>query len=450
MVIRVVLSVVLVTAAAPLHALPAFPGAEGFGAQTPGGRAGQVLKVTTLEDGDEPGTFRWAVTREYPRIVVFEVSGTVVLKEPLFVESAERGFLTVAGQTAPGGGICISNAGFVLRNTHDVVLRHLRIRTGDSGPQAQPDALAIITCQRVVVDHCSISWGVDECFSITSHPEEAHGRCRDITAQWCMVHEGLQESTHPKGPHSKGLMVAYGPASVSLHHNLIAHCWDRNPYLPTEGHVPYIIDVVNNVVYNWGCAAGIGYPKENHNGRINLVGNHYIPGPDSVMQPSLSMGVRARIHASGNIDCVRTGDDQDQFRSVRWIGGIEDTEELKAGARFDAPPVTTWDYATATEMVLEHAGATLPERDTADARVVADVRNGSGRIIDHPSDVGGWPELAAGEVPADADDDGMPDAWERERGLDPGDSADATQDRDGDGYTNVEEYINGLCPVPGQ
>jgi hypothetical protein len=432
--------------AGQLSALPAFPGAEGFGSGTPGGRGGAVLKVTTLEDGDEPGTLRWALTRPYPRIVVFEVGGTIFLDEKLYV-GEEHAHLTIAGQTAPGGGICIANAPFGFWNTHDIIMRHVRIRAGDSGPSEAPDTLAINACQDVVIDHCSVSWGVDECLSITSHPPEAHGQLRGVTIQWSMIYEGLQESTHPKGAHSKGLMVAYGPASVSLHHNVIAHCYDRNPYLPTEGEVPYTMDVVNNVVYNWGAYAGVGYEKTNDNGRINWVGNRYIPGPDSREVPSLRMGVRAKVYASGNLGAVRTSEEMGQFAAVQWTGEIDDTSALKANEPFDAPAVTTWDCEEATALVLQHAGATLPARDSADARVVSDVRERSGTIIDHPSDVGGWPDLAPGEPPLDSDDDGMPDQWERERGLDPDDPADSRLDRNGDGYTNVEEYINELCPA---
>ncbi len=425
-------------------AIPAFPDAEGFGADTPGGRGGRVIKVTTLEDTHEPGSLRYALTAHDPRIVVFDVGGTIRLTESLTISGEECSYLTVAGQTAPGGGICVANANFLLGNDlHDVVIRHLRFRCGDSGPDKEPHALAINSAYNIVIDHCSISWGIDECLAITSFPEQ-QGNAHDITIQWCIVSEGLHDSTHAKGPHSKGLMIAYGPTRVSLHHNLIMHCNDRNPYLPTEGDFPYIMDVVNNVVYNWGSAAGIGYAKENHNGRINLVGNHYIMGPNSRERPCLTMGVNAKVHAQGNIGPMRTSLEQDEWDAVLW-NAKEPGTGLRAPERFDAPPVTTHSYSEAYELVLANVGTTLPERDAADKRLVQEVSTRTGRIIDHPSDVGGWPALAAGVPPKDADNDGMPDAWETTHGLNPQDPADAKADRDKDGYTNIEEYLNSLC-----
>jgi len=426
-----------------LGGVPAFPGAEGFGRDTPGGRGGQVLKVTTLEDSDKPGTLRWAMTQNGPRIVVFDVAGTIMLSKPLVVEGEERAFLTVAGQSAPGGGICIANDSVIVRHTHDIVLRHLRIRTGDTGASKEPDALGINSAWNMVVDHCSVSWGVDECLSITAFPKQ-QGNAHDITVQWCIVSEGLNKSTHSKGGHSKGLMVAYGPTRITLHHNLIAHCDDRNPYLPTEGSFPYIMDVVNNVVYNWGRTAGVGYGKTNHNGCINFVGNYYIKGPNSYPGVCLSMGVNAKIHARDNIGPTRTSPEQDEWNAISWKRK-DASPELRVNERFDAPPVTTHSYLEAYEHVLPGVGATRPQRDAADNRLIQEVKTNTGRIIDHPSDVGGWPKLATGSPPPDADGDGMPDAWETSHGLNPRDAADASADRDRDGYTNIEEYLNSLC-----
>ncbi|MFQ5809451.1 MAG: pectate lyase, partial [Armatimonadota bacterium] len=193
--------------------------------------------------------------------------------------------------------------------------------------------------------------------------------------------------------------------------------------------------------------AGIGYAKENHNGRINFVGNHYIMGPNSRQRPCLTMGVNARIYARGNIGPMRTAPGQDEWDAVVW-NAKEPGTGLRSPERFDAPPVTTHSYTGAYELVLADAGATVPERDVGDRRLVQEVRTRTGRIIDHPSDVGGWPELAPGAPPKDADGDGMPDAWEAAHALDPEDPSDGSADRDGDGYTNIEEYLNSLCATP--
>ncbi|MEW6355162.1 MAG: pectate lyase [Planctomycetota bacterium] len=435
---------VIVSSIAHAHArLPAFPSAEGFGGDTPGGRGGRVIHVTTIEDNDSPGTLRYALTSKGPRIVVFDVGGTIRLKKALHVEGEERSYLTIAGQTAPGGGVCISNASLIFSGgVHDVVLRYLHIRTGDQGPDREPDALGINSVYNMIVDHCSVSWGVDECLSITAFPKQ-QGDAHDITVQWCIVSEGLNRSTHSKGAHSKGLMVAYGPTRITLHHNLIMHCYDRNPYLPTEGEFPYIVDVVNNVVYNWGNAAGIGYQKTNHNGCINFVGNYYIAGPSSRPRPCLTMGVNAKIYARGNIGPTRTSRDEDEWKAVSW-NPKELRPGLKAPERFDAPPVATYSYEETYHRVLADAGATRPQRDAVDTRLIREVNTGAGRIIDHPSDVGGWPVLDKGVPPKDSDQDGMPDGWETAQGLNPHDAADANADRDKDGYTNIEEYLNSL------
>jgi len=280
--------------------------------------------------------------------------------------------------------------------------------------------------------------------SITAFPKQ-EGNAHDITIQWCIVSEGLRKSTHPKGAHSKGLMIAYGPTRITVHHNLIVHCNDRNPYLPTEGAFPYVVDVVNNVVYNWGSNAGIGYRKTNHNGHINFVGNHYIKGPNSRTRPCLTMGVDARVHARGNIGPMRTSLDQDEYLAVQWTGP-QKRPGLRAEQRFDAPQVTTHSCQEARRLVLAGAGATLPRRDAVDRRLVEEVETRTGRIIDHPSDVGGWPELRSAPAPADADNDGMPDQWEAKHGLNPRDASDATGDADGDGYSNIEEWLNGTDP----
>lgn len=451
------------------ESVPAFPGAEGFGAYPKGGRGGRVIAVTNLDDFDPeteapiPGSFRAACMAAGPRNIVFRLSGNIRLVAPLYITEP---YITIAGQTAPGDGISISGdvlgigtdiesvggrgvAPAAMNHTHDVVVRHLRIRCGPGRRKGhEPDALAINDAHNVIIDHCSISWAVDEVVAITAHPNvwlDGHqegdpiGRTYNVTVQWCIVAEGLKNSTHSRGAHSKGLMVAYGPSRITLHHNLIAHNSDRNPYLPSEGEEPYILDVRNNLVYNWEAAGGIAYRKTNRDGRFNFIGNLYIKGPDSADIAALNMKVPAEVFAFDNIGPTRKDPDMPQVKAVTGAARLVDQP-------FSVPPVTTHPARELEAILLEKVGAILPRRDTADGRLVTEVRERKGRIIDDPEDVGGWPELTSAEAPADTDGDGMPDDWEKRHELDPKNPADGHGDADGDGYTNLEEYFNATDP----
>lgn len=459
--------VALCSAVCAAHRLPAFPGAEGFGADTPGGRGGRVIFVTNLEDYHPdteepiPGSLRAACTTPGPRIVVFRVSGTILLKDKLVITEP---FITIAGQTAPGDGICLRRCSMAIGDAEhpvrDVIIRHLRIRPGPDGPQHynDVDAISVEHANNVIIDHCSLSWDVDETLSIKSvwwytGRKQYYLETHDITVQYCIVSESLNKSRHQAhvpagqiGAHSKSLMIDGGANRVSLHHNLIMHGDMRNPLFPCEYEDPIIVDFVNNVVYNFGVRAGHSHKKENHKVDLNFVGNYYIMGPNSTKVPSLSLGVDTCVYAHGNIGPLRTSLDQDEYAGVRWEGPRE-REGLKASKRFDvAPPVATHSYTEAYKLALAEAGATLPKRDAVDRRLVNDVRTHTGRIIDHPSDVGGWPELKSAPPPNDGDQDGMPDKWESKHGLNPKDASDCRADKDGDGYTNVEEYLNGTDP----
>ena len=415
----------------------AFPGAEGFGAASRGGRGGRVIEVTTLNDRG-PGSFRHAVEVEGARTVVFRVGGTILLREGIEITHP---YLTIAGQTAPGGGITLrndpSNRSTPLSiKTHNVIIRYLRSRPGPcSRKTSSLDALDILGGHDIILDHCSFSWAVDEVVSTWYSP-------RDITIQWCVISEGLYKSAHKKGPHSMGLLLGDKVTRLSAHHNLMAHNDQRNPRL--QGG---IIDVVNNVVYNYGSyPAWITVDSDAAPPRINFVGNYIKPGSNSkrnrpiVVVPSKG---DIQLHVSGNIGPHRPDEEVDEWKAVgRWDGPDGKTVGFRRETRHDTPPITTTSAAVAYEQVLSGAGCTVPLRDPVDRRVVADVKNGTGRIIDHPSEVGGWPELAPGKAPKDGDRDGMPDAWEAEHGLDSADASDGAKDRDGDGYTNLEEYLN--------
>lgn len=419
--------------------LPAFPGAQGFGTSTPGGRGGRVVNVTNLRDAGK-GSFRAAATARGKRIVVFRVSGTINLQSPVEITNP---YLTVAGQTAPGGGITLKadpcNDGGVLGvHTHDVVLRYLRLRPGPhpcAGRGESSDGIVIYKkgTHHVVVDHLSISWAVDENLSL-------YDDARNITFSWNIIAEGLSNSTHEEGEHSKGAHLSgERTGRISFHHNLLAHNNDRNPQ-PTN---PGVADIRNNVVYNWGENAAL---TSNSHGRpeLNFVANMYRPGPDSDRSEyeldvyEGTPGAGWAFFVKGNIGPHRPRNDLPQ----RAMVSPEGRSSMVAGP-FRAPRVRTTSAARAMRQVLRQAGATVPYRDSADRRVVRDVRQGTGRIIDHPSEVGGWPRLPSAAAPPDSDRDGMPDAWEVRRGLRPR-VDDSRADDDGDGWTNIEEYVNGL------
>ena len=413
--------------------LPAFPGAQGFGTDTPGGRGGVVVLVTNLND-DGPGSLRAACRLAEPRIVVFRVSGIIDLDSTLVVDQP---FITIAGQSAPGSGICLRRSGLSIR-THDVVVRHIRSRPGDLSGRAI-DALSIGgDSRRVVLDHCSASWSVDETLSPS-------GRIGDITIQWCLISESLNYSVHPKGAHGYGsLSRAIG--GVSWHHNLWAHHNARNPRLgDAYGEPPWPrFDVRNNVMYNYGaiCSGMTGGVME-----VNYVANAIRPGPDSRRsRPPIVMKSDARTtyYISGNLvfgNSELTDDNEKFFDRVAHAGFR--LVQL-ADSPFDVPAIQASDAAVAFEQVLAGAGAICPARDSVDRRIVDEVKNGSGRLIDSQWEVGGWPGYPSMRPPADSDRDGMPDQWEKAAGLDPRDPSDSSSDRNGDGYSNIEEYLNEL------
>ncbi|MBM3334777.1 pectate lyase [Candidatus Sumerlaeota bacterium] len=423
-------------------ALPAFPGAEGFGSTTPGGRGGKVLEVTNLNDSG-PGSLRAAIDAEGPRIVVFRVAGTIEIASPLQVLHP---FITIAGQTAPGGGITLRNGPTNLYaplqiRTHDVVIRYIRSRPGPSGipPATQDgsnvDALTIADPQKkvfnVIVDHCSFSWCVDEVVN-------SWYNARDITVQWCIMSEGLHEPKDRKGVGSKGpLFGGKGSDRISVHHNLLAHNVGRNPMLKASG----LVDVVNNVIFV-PRTIGIVVSGELGPCHANLVGNYLIgPNGDRILYGAQVVGPDpVTLFVRGNIGPYRKSDDQaeDLFVSPQNGGRSRIVDRPR-----QAPPITTTSAAEAYEPVLQSAGCTLPLRDAVDERIVADVRSRQTRVISDPSEVGGWPDLRSGKPPIDSDHDAMPDEWERRHGLDPSNRNDASGDADGDGYTNVEEYVNG-------
>lgn len=416
----------------------AFPGAEGFGRFSLGGRGGQVMKVTTLDDyvpGEEPpieGSLRAACQAKGPRIVVFEVAGIITLKTGLNITEP---YLTIAGQSAPGDGVCLKDYACVFQNTHDVVVRYLRSRPGDAAGVSLDAFTTGRGCRNIILDHCSASWGNDETLSVSGADQD------NLTVQWCMITESLNESHHVKGRHGFGTLLRTN-GRVTFHHNLYAHHMTRCPRPGTYGEGSgLLLDFRNNVIYNWIIYPGYSAADAV---RMNYVGNYLRPGPSSEdLGYAFNVGGETtHIYAEDVVmDGVEVASVWELFRNA----GPENRE----GQAFPVAPVETDGAREALERVLEGAGATLPKRDAVDARVVREVRERTGRVIDSQAEVGGWPEYKGGDVPADHDSDGMPDQWERSNALDPENPVDNAHDDDNDGYTNIEEYLNGTDPHTG-
>jgi pectate lyase len=419
--------------AAASEPLPAFPGAEGFGRFAKGGRGGAVLYVENLDDSG-PGSLRAALEAEGPRTVLFRTGGTIELRSAIEITQP---YLTIAGQSAPGGGIAIkidgqSDIGAIRIQTHDVIIRHLRVRPGPATPGSENgDAIETLnSAHDIIIDHCSLSWGTDEIIS---------GWCdaRDITVQHCLIAEALHRSVHKKGPHGMGMLFGDKNRRVSIYRNLFAHNNQRNPLLNSVDKT--VIQVVNNVIYDWGEIATEVSDKV----ELNHTGNFYKAGPSSRPERGVAVAGQAKIHARGNIGPLRPDVSQPEEAIIKpWSG---DRYAFVAAAPFEAPALPTVSAAEAYEAVLADVGATQPMPDTVDQRILGEVKNGTGKIIDHPTEVGAWPKLAPGTPPPDRDEDGMPDAWEKEHGLNPDDPKDRNGTATPEGYTHLEVYLNGLA-----
>jgi len=415
----------------------AFPGADGFGQFAWGGRGGRVIKVTNLEDSG-PGSLRGAVVAHGPRTVIFEVSGIIDLDRDLDIH---RGQISIAGQTAPGGGITLRGHGLNVY-ADDVIIRYIRVRPGDH-EGVETDAISIKAGKNIIVDHCSASWATDETLSISPSKSEARRPIDNVTVQWSIISESLNKSVHSKGEHGYGsLLRGNDGARYSMHHNLWAHHRARMPrpgnYLDKESDpVGPVIDIRNNVFYNWGGRYS-GYNADTDSvSRYNFVGNYYLQGQNS----------------KGSIAFEESSPHGALYFADNWMNGKPVGDPLsvvqlhidgRLANREHAHKSRTTDPADAAyRAVLEHAGASLV-RDRVDSRVVGEVTTGSGRVIDNVSEVGGWPKHDSRSPPSDSDNDGMPDEWETRFGLDRDDSSDSASDPDGDGYTNLEDYLNSL------
>ena len=446
------LPILLFTAVYSQSQILAFPSAEGFGAYSKGGRNGQVLFVTNLNDynpeNEEPiiGSLRWACDTYGPRTVIFKVSGLIELETWLTIFNP---FITIAGQSSPGDGICLKNFGLSIR-THDVIIRYLRCRPGDEmgidkEGGFETDAISISEfSENVIIDHCSASWSIDETLSI--HSREPGNPPLSVTVQWCIISESLNDSYHPNGPHGYGSLIRF-TGNASFHHNLYAHHFSRNPHVDTYlGDMT--LDFRNNVIYNYWNPGNTMFDPIN----MNYVANYIKPGIDtknldiaiylvaesSTEDSLLGQNVR-RIYPEGNIL-----EGKDYIN--QWDMFYKVYNRNKMDKPFEVANITTELASDAFENVLMNAGATLPYRDSVDFRIIADVRNGTGSIIDSQSQVGGWPNYKSAVAPIDNDNDGLPDEWEIKYGLDPANNLDNNLDNDKDGYTNIEEWLNGTIP----
>ncbi len=428
---------------------PAFPEAQGFGAFTKGGRGGEVFIVTTTKDYDvdEPvikGSFREAIEADMPRTVVFEVSGTIALKRHLIVKDP---YITIAGQTAPGAGICIKDYSFLVW-ADEAIIRHLRVRVGDTH-RLETDAINIgsvvdnsgqledFPSSNVIMDHCSAGWATDEIFTIGSER---------TTVQWSIISECLYKSFHPKGGHSMGSIIRGSNGGISMLNNIYVHNNSRNPKLGSDGVSPgAVFDVRNNVFYNWGSTPG--YSNDDEHVRINLVGNYYKPGPSTKGNQSIAYRVASELNSIYVADNYHTNN----------VAGTQNNEHLVAikpadgtmnivATAFPYPSMENRTGEVIYDAVLAGAGATLPRRDPVDERLVNEIRAGTGFIIHSQKDVGGWPDYKSVKAPVDKDRDGMADKWERTHRLNASDPNDHRKDADKDGYTNLEEYLNGTDP----
>ncbi|MFI1744062.1 pectate lyase family protein [Thalassobellus sediminis] len=421
----------------------AFPSAEGFGAYALGGRGGQVLYVTNLNDSGQ-GSLRWAIEQQGARTVIFSVSGNIELKSRLEIKNP---FITIAGQTAPGDGICLSDETLIIL-THDVIIRHIRVRLGDGkhgvGSKQGKDGISISKGENIIVDHCSVSWSLDEILSTSTYKPSLS----KVTVQWCFITEALNVDNHGYG----SLIRGTGGAKYSYLHNLYAHNHGRNPRPGNYNSNPYtedpkglLLDFTNNVLYNWG-GGHAGYNADSISvTHLNYVNNYLIEGKDS-KQTGIAYSTGSPYNKSffsGNYYNYKLPEnpwDLVEFKSSWTKNNIQDYKQTKP---FETGPVKIEDATVAYQRVLNEGGAILPKRDAVDKRIVNNVKNRTGEIIKSQDDVGGWPELKTSPIPMDSDADGMPDTWEMKNKLNPK-NADDRNIIGKDGYTMLEIYLNNI------
>jgi pectate lyase len=416
----------------------AFPTAEGYGKYTVGGRGGKVLEVTNLNASGK-GSLRAALDAKGPRTVVFRVSGTIDADLKI-----SNDFITIAGQSAPGDGIAIK--GTLGINANNVIIRYIRVRAEGRG-----DAVSGRYNKNLIFDHVSASWSSDEVFTIY------HGEY--VTIQWCMITEACS------GGHKFGGI--WGNNHSTYHHNLFAHNTDRNPRIASGGGYN---DIRNNVIYNWKNESTYGAEMHQKGDRrkpplefshVNLVANYYKPGPGTpaknltrICSPWSRNGAAdyGKWYLADNYLVGSPEVTADNWKGVfpQYTGHIALDFDAIPGLKLEKPsvfmPINQQSAKEAYQAVLKYAGCSLPNRDALDARIIEEVRTGTATkgdsgFVKNPMISGGWPELKSLPAPADSDHDGMPDAWEKDKGLNPNDAADGNKVAS-DGYTMLEKYLN--------
>jgi len=444
--------------------IPAFPGAWGGGMFATGGRGGRVIEVTNLNDSGA-GSFRAAAESDGPRIVIFRVAGIISLESNIDIDNPD---ITIAGQSAPGDGICLANHSLNI-NTENVILRHLRVRRGRPEGGQGSDNIGGNPVGRIIVDHCSTSWGMDENLSLYRYMKNLpDGRrlkmpVKNLTVQYCISSEALNAKNHAFGG-------TWGGEDSTFHHNLFACNTGRNPSIGIGGEFDYR----NNVIFNWRHRTMDGGDETS---LVNVINNYYKPGPatNNNMLSTIarieerdmySPGNRwksgnwypqmpkrpGKWYVAGNIVEGHPEVTTDNWKGMRSSDREDPPSEARVNTPFEGWPVNQQTAMNAFNTVLSKAGATLPKRDAVDIRIIDTVRTGkvitANGIVNDPREVGGYPSYSFSpeDVPADTDHDGMPDAWEVKYQLDPDKAIDSSIDSDDDGYTNVEEYLNGTSP----
>ena len=432
--------------------LAAFPGAQGFGASATGGRGGEVIYVTNLNDSGD-GSLRAAINTQGPRTIIFRVGGTINLESSLVIDNPS---ITIAGQTAPGDGITIrlgplENGAALFIEAADVIIRHLRIRPGpaDIGECCRDAITFFDGADRVIVDHVSLSWGTDETIN-------AWGTSRNISIQRSVISEALLFASHSEvegvfQPHSKGALFGDQTDRLSMHYNLLAHNNQRNPLINSNIGATY--EHVNNIIYNWGDFASVFNGMVEDTLQINHIGNLYLPGinsRDNRWEVGVQPGSSTRVYVRDNLGPNRQeGDDEFAIvgSDINFVRPADPSlyQSLEP-FEMSSFPIDVVPANSVLDNVAQDVGATLPRQDSIDRRVIQEVLNGQGRIIDDPSDVGGWINAVGGTAYVDADRDGMSDLWEQQNGLNTNDPEDRNEDPDNDGYTNLEEFLNSTDP----
>lgn len=457
--------------------IPAFPGAEGGGMYSFGGRGGKVITVTSLDDSG-PGTLREACETGGARIIVFNVSGIIRLKNSINIKAP---YITIAGQTAPGDGVCVAGESFLI-NTHDVIIRHMRFRRGITDVSRRDDAIGGHPIGNIILDHISASWGLDENMSMYRHmyddgtgkPLQKCGTV-NLTIQNSIFSEALDTWNHAFGS-------TLGGENCAFMRNLWANNAGRNPSIGWNG----IFNFANNVIFNWNHRTIDG---GDYTAMYNIINNYFKPGPATdvskpighrILKPEsgrskLKEKYYGRCYVDGNIVEGNDSVTRDNWNGGVQIEGLSDAGDFKSlmkyNSPFPMPYMTILSAKKSFSYVLENAGALFPRRDAVDQRIMRVVKTGRPEydpnvslqnvpqfkhrtlpsdsykmgIITDISQVGGYPEYR-GEPYLDTDKDGMPDAWEIKYGLNPDDATDAVKDCNGDGYTNIEKYINGMNP----